>query len=144
MWHWIYVLKVVMNKKNPEQISSGSFNYLLILASVTSEGLRNNVSINRNWLLPEVSPTSLCELSEREVTSPSNLKVVGALDNYSLVFVIFVNFFGQVKDWVGQVLFLVSCPKGQVEKYVNVEACHSLSTITLTLNKHIMLSFVTF
>jgi hypothetical protein len=31
-------------------------------------------------------PTSPCELSEREVTSPSNLKVVGALDNYSLVF----------------------------------------------------------
>jgi hypothetical protein len=41
-----------------------------------------------------LSPTSPCELSEREVTSPSNLKV----------------------------LFLVSCPKGQVEKYVNVEA----------------------
>ena len=34
-----------------------------------------------------------------------------------------INFFGQLKDWVGQVLFLVSCPKGQVEKYVNVEAC---------------------
>jgi hypothetical protein len=49
------------------------------------------------------------------------LKVVGALDNYSLVFVIFINFFGQLKDWVEQVLFLVSCPKGQVEKYVNVE-----------------------
>jgi hypothetical protein len=48
---------------------------------------------------------------------------VGALDNYSLVFVIFINFFGQLKDWVGQVLFLISCPKGQVEKYVNVEAC---------------------
>ena len=63
-----------------------------------------------------LSPTSPCELSEREVTSPSNLKVVGALDNYSLVFVIFIHFFGQV-------LFLVSCPKGQVEKYVNVEAC---------------------
>jgi hypothetical protein len=26
-----------------------------------------------------LSPTSLCELSEREVTSPSNLKVVGAM-----------------------------------------------------------------
>ena len=47
---------------------------------------------------------------------------MGALDNYSLVFVIFINFFGQLKYWVGQVLFLVSCPKGQVEKYVNVEA----------------------
>jgi hypothetical protein len=43
-------------------------------------------------------PTSPCELSEREVTSPSNLKVVGALNNYSLVFVIFINFFGQLKD----------------------------------------------
>jgi hypothetical protein len=29
--------KVVMNKKNPEQISSGSFNYLLNLGRVTSE-----------------------------------------------------------------------------------------------------------
>ena len=29
----------------------------------------------------------------------------------------------QLKDWVRQVLFLVSCSKGQVEKYVNVEAC---------------------
>ena len=37
-------------------------------------------------------------------------------DNYSLVFVIFINFFGQLKDWVGQVLFLVSCLKGQVKK----------------------------
>ena len=44
-----------------------------------------------------LSPTSPCELSEREVISPSNLKV-GALDNYSLVFVIFINFFGQLKD----------------------------------------------
>jgi hypothetical protein len=42
--------------------------------------------------------TSPCELSEREVISPSNLKVVGALDNYSLVFVIFIIFFGQLKD----------------------------------------------
>jgi hypothetical protein len=31
--------------------------------------------------------------------------LVGALDNYSLVFVIFINFLGQLKDWVGQVLF---------------------------------------
>ena len=53
---------------------------------------------------------------------------MGALDNYSLVFVIFINFFGQLKDWVGQVLFLVSCPKGQVEKYVNVEACKPKQT----------------
>jgi hypothetical protein len=56
-----------------------------------------------------LSPTSPCELSEREVTSPSNLKVVGALDNYSLVFVIFINFFGQLK-----VLFSSPDPKGQV------------------------------
>ena len=28
-------------------------------------------------------------------------------DNYSLVFVIFISFFGQLKDWVGQVLFLL-------------------------------------
>jgi hypothetical protein len=45
-----------------------------------------------------LSPTSPCELSEREVTSPSNLKVVGALDNHSLVFVIFINFFRQLTD----------------------------------------------
>ena len=127
-----------MNKKKPKRISSDSFNYLLNLGRVTSERSQNIVSINRNWLLPEVSPllsvvshfsllspTSPCELSEREVTSPSNLKVVGALDNYSLVFVIFINFFGQLKDWIEQVLFLVICPKGQVEKYVNVEAWDS-------------------
>jgi hypothetical protein len=40
----------------------------------------------------------------------------------ALGIVIFINFFGQLKDWVGQVLFLVSCPKGQVEKHVNVKA----------------------
>ena len=45
-----------MNKQNPEQISSGNFNYLLNLGRMTSEGSRNNVSINRNGLLPEVSP----------------------------------------------------------------------------------------
>ena len=67
-----------MNKKNPEQISSGSFNYLLNLGMVTSEG-----SPHFSLLSP---------------TSPSNLKIVGALDNYSLVFVIFINFFGQLKD----------------------------------------------
>jgi hypothetical protein len=44
-----------------------------------------------------LSPTSPCELSEREVTSPSNLKEVGALDNYSLVFVIFIIFFRTTK-----------------------------------------------
>ena len=80
-----------MNKKNPEQISSGSFNYLLNLGRVT---LFRLIAIYFSLL----SPTSPCELSEREVTSPSNLKVVGALDNYSLVFVIFIIFFGQLKD----------------------------------------------
>jgi hypothetical protein len=40
-------------------------------------------------------------------------------DNYSLVLIIFINFFGQLKDWVKQVLFLVSCPKGQVKNNVN-------------------------
>jgi hypothetical protein len=74
-------------------------------------------------------PISPCELFEREVTSPSNLKVVGALDNYSLVFVIFKKNFGQLKDWVGQVLFLVSCPKGQVKHNVNVEVCRSNVTV---------------
>jgi hypothetical protein len=82
------------------------------LGRVTSEGSWNNVSINRNWLLSEVSPLLLV----------STLKVVGVLNNYSLVFVIFIIFFEQLKDWVGQVLFLVSCPKRQVEKYANVEA----------------------
>ena len=38
------------------------------------------------------------------------------------MFVIFISFFGQLKDWVGQVLLLVSCPKGQIKKYANVEA----------------------
>jgi hypothetical protein len=37
-----------MNKKYPEQISSGSFNYLLNLGRVMSEGSQNNVLINRN------------------------------------------------------------------------------------------------
>ena len=54
---------------------------------------------------------------------------MGALDNYSLVFVIFINFFGRLKDWVGQVLVLVNCPKGQVEKYVNIEAWVSKSSV---------------
>jgi hypothetical protein len=56
---------------------------------------------------------------------------VGALGNYSLVFVIFINFSGQLKDWVAQILFVVSCPKGQVEKYVNVEVCTSLQVHTI-------------
>ena len=70
-----------------------------------------------------LSHTFSCELSEREVTSPSNLKVVGALDNYSLVFVIFIIFFQTTKRLSRTSTFLISCPKEQVEKYVNVEAC---------------------
>ena len=129
-----------MNKKNTEQISSGNFNYLLNLGRVTSEGgetMFRLIAIDLAQKSPHLSllsPTSPCELSEREVTSPSNLKVVGALDNYSLVFVIFINFFGQLKDWVGQVLFLVSCPKGQVEKYVNVEASFFMNRTKIVIN----------
>jgi hypothetical protein len=40
------------------------------------------IAINFSQKFPHfslLSPTSPCELSEREVTSPSNLKVVGAL-----------------------------------------------------------------
>jgi hypothetical protein len=91
-------------KKNPEHISSGTFDYLLNLGRVTSEGgetMFRLIAIDLAQKSPHLSllsPTSPCELSEREVTSPSNLKVVGALDNYSLVFVIFINFFGQLKD----------------------------------------------
>ena len=67
-----------MNKKNPEQISS---DYLLNLGRVTSEGFRL-IAINFSQKSPHfslLSPTSPSELSEREVTSPSNLKAVGAL-----------------------------------------------------------------
>ena len=95
-----------MNKKTPEQISSGSFNYLLNLGRVTSvsggrETMFRLIVIDFSQKFPHfslLSHTSPCELSEREVTSPSNLKVVGALDNYSLVIVIFINFFGQLKE----------------------------------------------
>jgi hypothetical protein len=65
------------------------FNYLLNLGRATSEALRNNVSINCNIFSQKsphfslLSPTSPCELSEREVTSPSNLKVMGALGPHS-------------------------------------------------------------
>jgi hypothetical protein len=64
----------------------------------------------------DFSQKSPCELSEREVTSPSNLKVVGALDNYSIVFVIFINFFGQLKDRVGQVLLMAKAKNSQACK----------------------------
>jgi hypothetical protein len=57
-----------------------------------------SIAINRKIVSRPLCRYPPCELSEREVTSPSNLKVVGALDNYSLVFVIFINFFGQLKD----------------------------------------------
>jgi hypothetical protein len=44
-------------------------------------------------------------------------------DNCSLVFIIFIHLFRQLKHWVGQLLVLVSCPKGKGKKNVNVEAC---------------------
>ena len=71
--------------------------------------------------------TSLRSLPLLLVSTP---KVVGALNNYSLVFVIFIIFFEQLKDWVGQVLFLVSCPKRQVEKYVNVETWAAVNPVS--------------
>ena len=55
----------------------------------------------------------------KEATSPSTLKVVEALDNYSLVFVIFINFWEIEMD---KYFFQLAVRKGQVEKYVNVEA----------------------
>ena len=45
-----------------------------------------------------------------------NLKVVGALGNYSLVFVIFINFFWTTKRLSRtSTFFLISCLKGQVK-----------------------------
>ena len=41
---------------------------------------------------------------------------MGALDNYSIVFVIFINFFGQLKDWVGQVLLMAKAKNSQACK----------------------------
>ena len=49
------------------------------------ETLFRLIAINFSQKSPHfslLSPTSPCELSEREVTSPSNLKVVGALWSY--------------------------------------------------------------
>jgi hypothetical protein len=40
-------------------------------------------------------------------------------DNCSLVFIIFINLFGQLKYWVGQVLFLVSLIKKIIERFWN-------------------------
>jgi hypothetical protein len=74
-----------MNKKKPEQISSGSFIYLLNLGC-GHETMFRLIAIDfsqKSLHFSLLSPTSPCELSERKVTSPSNLKVVGALDNYS-------------------------------------------------------------
>ena len=44
-----------MNKKKPNQFRQ-FLHYLLNLGRVTSEGSQNNVSINHNLFLPEVSP----------------------------------------------------------------------------------------
>ena len=72
-------------KKKPEQISSGIFNYLLNLGRVTMFRLIAIDFFQNSPHFSLLSPTSPYELSLREVTSPSNLKVMGALDNYSLV-----------------------------------------------------------
>ena len=98
------------------------------------------------WLITidfsQKSPHFPCELSEREVTSPSNLKVVGALDNYSLFFCNFYPFFRTTKRLSRTSTFLVSCPKGQVEKYVNVEAWSHLlnlaSVFCPSLSSHLL------
>ena len=94
-----------MNKKNPQNKSvQAAITIYSIWAGLRQSGrktLFRLIAIDFSQKSPhfsQLSPTSPCELSEREVTSPSNLKVVGALDNYSLVFVIFINFFGQLKD----------------------------------------------
>jgi hypothetical protein len=42
---------------------------------------------------------------------------------------------GQLKDWVGKVLFLVSCSKGQVKKNVNVEICNAKTFMTSLIDK---------
>ena len=50
------------------------------------------IAINFSQKSPHISllfPTYLCELSEREVTSPSNLKVVGALVLYMHIKIIY-------------------------------------------------------
>jgi hypothetical protein len=45
---WKSKMAATAGPKNPEQISSGSFNYLLNMGRVMSEGSQNNVSINHN------------------------------------------------------------------------------------------------
>ena len=83
-----------MNKKKPRTYQ---FRQLYLYTKFDQRGRETMfrlIAIDFSLLFP----TSPCELSEREVASPSNLKVVGALDNYYLVFVIFINFFGQLKD----------------------------------------------
>ena len=66
-----------MNKNTrPNQIKQ-LLNSLLNLGRVTSDGFQL-IAINFSRKSPHfslLSPTSPCELSEREVTSPSNLKV---------------------------------------------------------------------
>ena len=69
-----------MNKKKPRKNQFRQlFNYLLDLGRITSEGhetMFRLIAINFSQKSPHfslLSPTSSCELSEREVTSPSNL-----------------------------------------------------------------------
>ena len=50
------------------------------------------IAINLSQKSPHfslLSPTSPCELPEREVTSLSNLKVVGALYTHSAIYILF-------------------------------------------------------
>jgi hypothetical protein len=72
---------------------------------------------NKQKWIPQANISTFTELetflwNNIYIIHGTNLKVVGALGNYSLVFVIFINFFVQLKDWVGQILFVVSCPNG--------------------------------
>jgi hypothetical protein len=65
----------------------GQVDLVLRLSDGTSEKI-GLIAIDFSQNSPHfslLSPTSPYELSLREVTSPSNLKVMGALDNYSLV-----------------------------------------------------------
>ena len=79
------MFEVTMNKKNRtnhDQIKQ-LYNYLLCCGRITSEGSQMFwlIAINFSQKSPHfclLSSTSPCDLPEREVTSPSNLKVVRA------------------------------------------------------------------
>jgi hypothetical protein len=86
-----------MNKKKQNKSVQAALTtlYLLNLGRLTMFQLIAIYFSQKSPHFSLLSPTSPCELSEREVTYPSNLKVVGALYNYSLVF---INFLGKLKD----------------------------------------------